>query len=109
MKKNGSTNANARVDEEDRQEDVEHALLRILGADLHDLLAVVNRGLLHAFQLDVCLDELDRAISAGGHRLHGSAGEPIDDRAAGDQAEHKRSVQQRKAFRVRGQAVRSGP
>ena len=42
MKKNGSTKAKARVDEEDGEEDVEHALLRVLRADLHHLLAVVE-------------------------------------------------------------------
>ncbi len=46
-----------------------------------------------AFQLDVAFDELHRAVSAGGHRLDGSASEPVDDRAAGDQAKNKRSVQ----------------
>ena len=86
--------------EEDGQEDVEHALLRVLGADFDDLLAVGDRSLLHALQLDVGLDEFDRAVGAGGHRLRGSAGEPVDHRAAGDQAEHERRVQQRKIVHV---------
>jgi hypothetical protein len=50
--------------EEDRQEDVEHALLRVLGADLDDLLAVGDRGLRRALELDVLLDELDRPVGA---------------------------------------------
>ncbi len=99
MKKNGSMNAKARVSEEDGEEDVEHALLRVLGADFHHLLAVGDRGLLRAFQLDVGLDELDRAISAGGDRLRGSAGEPVDHRAAADQAEQEGRVQQRELRR----------
>ena len=55
MKKNGSTKANASVAEKDRQEDIEHALLRILGADLHDFLAVFDRSLLDAFELMLAL------------------------------------------------------
>ena len=35
-----------------------------------------------AVELDVRLDELDRAVGAGGHRLHRRAGEPVDHRAA---------------------------
>src|ERR1019366_7386560 len=50
--------------EEDGEKDVEHALLRVLGADLHNLLAVRDRRLLRAFQMDVRLDELDRAVTA---------------------------------------------
>ena len=44
-------------------------LLRVLRADLHDLLAVLDRSLGGAVELDVRLDELDRAIGAGRHRL----------------------------------------
>src|SRR5207253_1079976 len=39
--------------EENGQEDIEHTFLRILGADFHDLLTVLDRSLFHAFQLDV--------------------------------------------------------
>ena len=39
--------------EEDGQEDVEHAFLRVLGADLHHLLAILDGRLRSAFQLDV--------------------------------------------------------
>ena len=48
-----------------------------------------------AFELDVRLDELDRAVGAGRHRLGRRAGEPVDHRAAGDQAEQERRVQER--------------
>ena len=48
-----------------------------------------------AFELDVRLDELDRAVGAGRHGLRRRAGEPVDHRAAGDQAEQERRVQQR--------------
>ncbi len=101
MKKNGSRKAKASVREEDREEDVEHALLRVLRADLDDLLAVLDRGLLGAFELDVRLDELDRAVGAGGDGLHGGAGEPVDDRAAGDEAEQERRVEHRELARGR--------
>ncbi len=80
--------------EEHSQEDIEHALLRVLGADLHDFLAVFNRRFLHALKLDVLFDELHRAVSSGGYRLHGSAGKPINDGAAGDQAKNKWRMQQ---------------
>ena len=88
-------------DEEHREEDVEHALLRVLGADLDHLLAVRDRRLLHAFELDVGLDELHRAVGAGGDRLGGGAGEPVDHGAAGDQAQQERRMQQRQLADVR--------
>src|SRR4030095_10092860 len=50
---------------EDGQKDVEHALLRLLRADLNDLLAVGDRGFLYAFETDVCFDELNCTIGAG--------------------------------------------
>ena len=52
-------------------------------------------ALVDALELDVRLDELDRAVGAGGHRLRRGAGEPVDHRAAGDQAEQERRVQDR--------------
>ena len=95
MKKYGSKNANASVAKNTVEEDVEHALLRVLRADLHHFLAVGDGGLGGAFQFDVGLDELHRAVSAGGNGLHGSAGEPVDHRAARDQAQQERRVQNR--------------
>ncbi len=80
--------------EKHSQEDIEHTLLRVLGADFHHLLAVFDRRFHHAFQLDVGLDEFHRAIRTCGYGLRGSAGEPVDDRAACYQSEHKGSVQQ---------------
>src|SRR6202020_563115 len=80
---------------EDREEDVEHALLRVLGADFDDLLAVAHRSLHYAVQLDVGFDELDRSISASGHGLRGSAGEPVDDGTARNKSEDEGSMQQR--------------
>ncbi len=91
--------------EEHREKDVEHAFLRILGANLHDLLAVGHRGFLHPFELDVGLDEFDRAIGARGHGLCRCAGEPVNHRAAGDQAEHKGRMQQREFVHIAGQSV----
>src|SRR5204863_514096 len=75
--------------EEDGEEDVEHALLRVLRADLDDALGVGDRGLLGAVQADVGFDELDRAVGARRYRLRGGAGEPVDDGAAGDEAEQE--------------------
>src|SRR4030095_7991244 len=73
--------------EEDSKEAVEHALLRVLGADLDRLLRILDGGLRDPLQLDVSLDELDRAIGAGGHRLRGGSREPVDSRAARNRAE----------------------
>ena len=109
MKKKGSTKAKASVAEEHGDENIQHPFLRVLGADLDHFLAVGDGGLLHAFELDVGFDELDRAVSAGGHGLRGCAGEPVNHRAAGDQAEEERRVQQRKFVDVFGEAIRSAP
>src|SRR6202161_1301407 len=79
--------------EKDRQEDVEHSLLRVLGADLDYLLAVGDGGLLGILQLDVGLDELDGTVRAGGYGLHGCAGEPVDHGTAGNQAEKEWSME----------------
>ena len=91
--------------EEHRDEDVQHALLRVLRADFDHLLAVADGRLLRALQLDVRLDELHGAIGAGAHRLRGGAGEPVDHGAAGDQAQHKGRVQQGELIDVLGDAV----
>ena len=71
-----------------------------LRADLDDLLRVLDRRLLDAFELDVRLDELDRAVGAGRHGLGRRAGEPVDDRAAGDEAEQERRVEERELVDV---------
>ena len=57
-------------------------------------------------ELDVGLDELDRAVGAGRDRLRRRAGEPVDHRAAGDQPEQERRVQQRQL--VAGSAAAAG-
>ena len=94
--------------EEDGDEDVEHALLRVLGADFDDLLAVGDAGGGCAVELDVGLDEFDRAVGAGGDGLRGGAGEPVDHGAAGDQAEDERRVEERELVDVFGEAVGQG-
>ena len=53
-----------------------------------------------AFQLDVLLDEFHGAVGAGGDGLGAGAGEPVDDRAAGDQAQQERRVHQRELVHV---------
>ena len=107
MKKYGSTNANASVAKNTVEEDVEHALLRVLVQIATTFLRVFDRRLRRALELDVRLDELDRAVGTGRHGLHRRAGEPVDHRAAGDQAEQERRVQERQVREVfRLQAVR---
>jgi len=81
------------VVEEDNQEDVEHAGLGILCADFDHLFAVGDGCLCGAFQVHVLLDELNRAISAGDHRLHAGTGEPVNDGSAHHQAKQEWSVQ----------------
>ena len=81
--------------EEHAQEDVEHALLGILGADLDDLLGILGGGLRGVLvKLHVVLDELDGSVGTGRHGLHRGSGEPVDDRTTGDHAEQERSVGQ---------------
>ena len=81
--------------EEDGEEDVEHALLRVLRADRHHLLAVLDGGLGRArVELDVALDELHGAVGARGDGLGGGAREPVDHRAARDQAQQEGRVEQ---------------
>ena len=53
-----------------------------------------------AFEPDVRLDELDRAVRARRHGLGGGAGEPVDHRAAGDEPEQERRVQSRELVDV---------
>src|SRR6266487_6024158 len=91
--------------EKHRDENVEHALLRVFRADLHDFLAVGDACFFNAFELDVGFDEFDRAVSASGHCLSGGAREPIDDGAASDEAEDKRRMEQRELVDVRSEAV----
>ena len=64
MKKNGSKNAKRKRDEKHRQENIEHALWAYFVQIATTFLRSVDRGSWRAFQLDVRLDELDRAIGA---------------------------------------------
>ena len=52
-----------------RHEDIKHPFLCIPGADLHDLFAVAHRSFFNAFEFNVGLNELDRAIGAGADGL----------------------------------------
>jgi len=69
-------------------------------ADFDDLLAVLDRRFLHALELDIRLDELDGAVGACGNRLRRSAGEPVDHRPTGDQAQDERRMQEGKLVDV---------
>ena len=86
--------------EKHRHEDVEHAFLRVDGADLDDLLAVLLRRLDHLIEPDVRADELDRTVGTGRHGLCAGAREPEDGCPAGDQAEQERRMQQRQLVQV---------
>src|SRR6185369_18017232 len=52
--------------EKDGDENVEHALLRVFGADFHNLLAVGDAGRGCSIELDVGFDEFNGAVGAGG-------------------------------------------
>ncbi len=79
---------------EDGDKDVEHALLRILGADLDHFFGFFYGGLLAGFliQTYVLLDVFHRPVGPGGDRLGGGPGEPVDDAAPGDEAEDGEGV-----------------
>ena len=79
---------------EDDDENVQHAFLRINRADFDHALGILNRRCLVGIQLDVLLNVVDRAISTGRNRLHRSAREPVNDRAAQNQAEQNIRIQQ---------------
>ena len=74
---------------ENRDKDVEHPLLGILGADLHHLFGTFRGGAQAGFiiQLDILLDILNRPVGARGHRLDGGAGEPVNHRSAAEEPE----------------------
>src|SRR4029079_3016296 len=81
--------------EEPGQEDVEHSLLRVLGADLDDLLRVCHRCGSCALEVHVRLDELDCAICTGRHGLGGCADEPVNDSSPGYEPKQERRMEQR--------------
>src|SRR5260370_32617621 len=100
-----------RFDESKRQrsekhgnENVQHAFLRVLGANFNDLLAVGDAGGSGTFELDVGFDEFDRAVGSGGYSLRARAGEPVNHGATSDQAENKGRVKQRQVVDVFAQA-----
>src|SRR5690348_3043057 len=92
--------------EENRNENVEHALLRVLRTNFDDALAVRDAGGRGAVELDMALDEFNGAVSAGGNGLCGSTREPIDHGAAGDESKDEGRVEERKLFDVDAEAVR---
>ena len=105
MKKNGSTNANDSVEKNTVRKMLNMPFCAYCVQMAHHLLGVRHGGLGRGVELDVALDELDRAVGAGGDRLHAGAGEPVDHRAARDQAEQERRMQQRELLDV----LRSDP
>src|SRR5262249_24071788 len=72
----GFNESKGQCGEEDRQKNIESALLGILCADLHNPLAVAYRGLFYPFELDVGLDELDGPVCARGNSLNRCPGKP---------------------------------
>ena len=110
MKKYSSETGKCQRDEEHRQEDIEHALLGVLRANLDDALAVFDRCARGAVlsKSNVGLDEFHGPISPGHDGLRRRAGEPINHRAAGDQAQQERRMQHRQVIvgRLVGQVRR---
>ena len=74
----------------------------------HHPLGIGHGGFLGALEMDVPLDELHRAVGAGGDRLRAGTGEPVDHRAAGDEAQQERRVHQGELVDVRGETVGQG-
>ena len=72
--------------EEDNDEDVQHTLLRVLGTDLYDFLAVLD-GCLFFVELDVFLDEDNGPVGARCNGLCRCAGEPVDNGATHEKTE----------------------
>ena len=106
MKKYGSTKAKASVLKNTARKMLNMPFCAYLVQISTTFLLSLDRGLFDAFQLDVRLDELDRAVGAGGHGLGRSAREPVDDRAAGDEAEQEGRVHERQVGRRCSAAAR---
>ena len=109
MKKNGSTKAKASVVKKTVRKMLNMPFCAYCVQISTTFLLSSTDAFVDALELDVRLDELDGAVGAGGHGLHGGAGEPVDHGAAGDQAEQERRVQQRQLVGVDRQAVASAP
>ena len=80
-------------EEEDHHEDVDHALLRVNGANLDDFLRVLNAGF-RLGEIDVLLDKDHRAVCTRDNRLRGCTSEPVDHSAADEQTEQNRGFNQ---------------
>ena len=80
MKKNGSTKAKARVAKKTARKMLNMPFCAYLVQISTTFLLSSTDGLFDAFELDVGLDELDRAVGAGGDGLRRGAGEPVDHR-----------------------------
>ena len=105
MKKYGSRKAKASVEKNTVRKMLNMPFCAYCVQISTTFLLSATEALVAPVQLDVGLDELDRAVGARGHRLGRGAGEPVDDGAAGDEAEQERRVEQRELVEVLGQAV----
>ncbi len=72
--------------EKDNDEDVQHTLLSILGADLHDFFAILD-GRLFFVKIDVFLDEDHGPVGACCNGLGCCTCEPVDDCATHKETE----------------------
>ena len=96
MKKNSPTQANASVMKNTARKILNMPRWAYLRANGDNALAVFDRCALGvAIELDVRLDEFDGPIGAGHDRLRRGARKPIDHRAARDQPQQERRMQQR--------------
>ena len=105
MKKNGSKQAKASVEKKTVRKMLNIPFCAYCVQMADDLLRVLDRGLRGAgVEVHVRLDELDRAVGAGRNGLRRRAGEPVDHRAADDEAEQELRVEQRELVHVRRSA-----
>ena len=80
----------------DRNKYVEHTLLCILCANLHDLFGVLDGGAQTGFvvKIDILLDILDCSVSASGDSLGGCTCEPVNNGSATEEAEQRVRIKQ---------------
>src|SRR5258708_32004937 len=105
MKKNGSTKAKANVAKKTAMKMLSMPFCAYF-VQISTTFLLSDAGFLDAFELDIGLDEFDGAIGAGGHGLCGSAGEPVDHGAAGDEAEDEGRMEEREVVDVFGETFR---
>ena len=86
MKKYGLKKDKCQGHEEDNDEDIQHALLCILGTDLDDFFAVLD-GSLFFIEVDVLLDEDDGTVGTCDNRLCCCTAEPVDYCASHEETE----------------------